>query len=91
MIEAASTRATATALAAAAAATARIFTSAPMWNITQPDSSTAASGRRTASSPNAASCARTADNRRNANRAKQADGERRESDDDRELNHGTNL
>ena len=30
-----------------AAATARIFTSAPMWNITQPESSTAASGSAT--------------------------------------------
>ena len=91
VIDAASTRATATALAAAAAATARIFTSAPMWNITQPDSSTAASGRRTASSPKAASCARTADKPAQRQRAEQADGERRERDDDREMNHGTNL
>ncbi len=91
VIDAASTRATATALAAAPAATARIFTSAPMWNITHPDSSTAASGSTTASSPNAASCARTAGQPAQGDRSEQAERECREADGDCEMNQGTNL
>src|SRR5207302_1691636 len=48
VIARARTSAATTAAVADPAATARIFTSAPMWNITQPDSSTAASGTQTA-------------------------------------------
>ena len=41
------------------AATARIFRSAPMWNITQPDASTATSGTQTETSASPASCSLT--------------------------------
>jgi hypothetical protein len=53
--ERASTSAATTAAVADPAATARIFTSAPMWNITQPESNTAASGTQTAISASPAS------------------------------------
>src|SRR5438105_7736920 len=55
VIARASTSAATTAAVAEPAATARIFTSAPMWNITQPDSNTAASGTETAISASPAS------------------------------------
>ena len=48
VIERASTSAATTAAVAEPAATARIFSSAPMWNMTQPDSSTAVRGTQTA-------------------------------------------
>ena len=44
-----------TAAEAEAAVTARIFTSSPMWNMTQPDRRTAASGRTTARNASPAS------------------------------------
>jgi hypothetical protein len=47
VIERASTSPAITAALADPAATARIFVSAPMWNMTQPESSTAASGTQT--------------------------------------------
>ena len=66
-IDDASTSAAATAADAEAAATARILTSSPMWNITQPESSTASSGSTTESNANPASCRRTLGRRRSAN------------------------
>ena len=63
-IERARTRAATTAVSADAAVTARIFTSSPMWNITQPDSRTAPSGSRTARKARPASCSRTVGSRR---------------------------
>ena len=52
-------RPTSTAADADALATARILTSSPMWNMTQPERSTAPSGKTTASSASPASCRRT--------------------------------
>ena len=52
------------AVSADAAVTARIFTSSPMWNMTQPESSTAPSGSRTARKASPASCSRTVGSRR---------------------------
>ena len=48
-----------TAAVAEPAATASIFRSAPMWNITQPDASTAASGTQTETSASPASWSQT--------------------------------
>ena len=68
--------AAATAAEAAAAATARIFTSSPMWNITQPERSTARSGSSTASSASPISCRRSVGSSRSASGGDEADGER---------------
>src|SRR5262249_9977177 len=64
-----STSAAIPAAAAEPAATARILRSAPMWNITQPDASTAASGTPTESAASPASCSQTVGARRSANAA----------------------
>ena len=64
VIERASTRAANTAAVADPAATARIFTSAPMWNMTQPDNRTAASGTQTAMRARPTSWAETVGARR---------------------------
>ena len=80
-----------TATAADAAETARILTSSPMWNITQPDSSTEASGRPTASAARAASWTRTRRQRPQGVGEHQADGERGGGDVDGVDDHGTSL
>ena len=68
-----STSAAATAADAEAAATARILTSSPMWNITQPESSTASSGSTTESNAKPASCRRTLGRRRRRERRREPD------------------
>ena len=65
-IEAPSARLAATAADAAAAATARILTSSPMWNMTQPERSTTASGSSTARSASPISWSRTVGRSRSA-------------------------
>ena len=80
-----------TAAEAEAAATARIFTSSPMWNITQPESSTAPSGRTTARNASPTSCRRTVGRRLNPKATTRPDRERRQRDEDGELDHGANL
>ena len=65
-IERPSHRPARTATAAEAADTARIFLSSPMWNITQPDSRTTASGRQTANAASPAICRRTVGSARSA-------------------------
>ena len=53
-----------------------------MWNMTQPERSTAASGRQTASSASPASCSRTVGSSRRPSASDEPDAERRQRDDD---------
>ena len=80
-----------TAIAAAVADTARIFTSSPMWNITQPESSTEASGRPTASAASAASWTRTVGNERSTEARTRPDCQRRDCDGEAVEDHGASL
>ncbi len=88
-IEVPSPSAAATATSAEAAATARIFTSSPMWNITQPERSTAASGSATASSAKPREL--EADGREQAQEegGREPGREGRSRDDEGERDHGT--
>ena len=76
---------------AEAAETARIFTSSPMWNITQPGQE---HGReREADGERGKPCDLQANGRHRAecHRQEEADAERRNGDDDRVPDHGTSL
>ena len=89
-IELPRTSAAPTAADAAAAATARIFTSSPMWNITQPESITTSSGSSTASSARPPSCRRTRRQQAQRERRDEAGRERDAGDGECEADHGTN-
>ncbi len=69
------------------AETARILTSSPMWNATQPESSTDASGRQTESAARPASCNRRLGRRRSSTTATSPTASVSDADGDRGLDH----
>ena len=85
-----STSAAATAAEADAAATARIFTSSPMWNITQPESSTASERQHDREQREPAELQPHGRQQPQRERRGEADGERGRGDGERERDHGTN-
>ena len=90
-IDDASTSAAATAADAEAAATARILTSSPMWNITQPESSTARSGRHDREQGESGQLQAHAGEQAERERRCEADRERAGGDGEGERDHGRNL
>ena len=90
-IERATTSAATIAVSAEAAVTARIFTSSPMWNITQPESRTAPSGKqhREEREPDELESHRR--KQPEQVREREPDGERRAGHHERGRDHGTSL
>ena len=61
-----------------------------MWNITQPEASTPASGSTTANSASPTSWSLTVGNSRRSECRRQTDGDRAESEEESDLDHGVN-